>query len=97
VLAIITSDIGPAVAAELNYALARHKLIVTVVREGIELPAALAHLPVFYFSPWNSGEVETKVLEFLGQRKLGNENVQSMAAFLLAGLGLFLWAASAEK
>ena len=97
VLAIVTSGIGPAVATELNYALARHKLIVTVVREGIALPEALAQLPVFFFSPANSGEVEMKVLEFLRQKKLSKENVQSMAAFLLAGLGLFLWAASAEK
>jgi hypothetical protein len=97
VLAIITGDIGPAVAAELNYALARGKLIIPVVREGIALPAALGTLPVFQFSPWNTGEVETRVVQFLKQQQLSKENVQSMAAFVLAGLGVFLLAALAEK
>ena len=45
VLAIITGNVGPAVAAELNYALARRKLIVPVVREGISLPQLLQNSP----------------------------------------------------
>jgi TIR domain-containing protein len=97
VLAIITGNIGPAAAAELNYALALGKVIVPVVREGIVLPPALGKLPVFEFSPWNTGEVETRVVEFLKQKKLSKENVQSIAAFVLAGLGVFLLAALAEK
>jgi|SRR5580700_9721159 hypothetical protein len=97
VLAIITGEIGPAVATELNYALARSKLIVPVVREGITLPKALGKLPVFRFSPWNTGEVETGVVEFLKEQELSKANVQSMAAFVLAGLGVFLLAALAEK
>ena len=97
VLAIVTSNIGPAVAAELNYALAEGKLIVPVVREGLSLPAALRKLPVFQFSPWNTGEVETQVVEFLKRQKLSKETVQLMAAFVLAGLGVFLLAALAEK
>jgi nucleoside 2-deoxyribosyltransferase len=97
VLAIITGGIGPAVAAELNYALAQRKLIVPVVREGIALPAALSDLQVFQFSPWNSGDVEMRVVEFLKQQELSKETVQSMAAFVLAGLGVFLFAALAEK
>jgi hypothetical protein len=97
VLAIITGSIGPAVAAELNYALAEGKLIVPVVREGLALPAALRKHPVFQFSPWNTGEVETKVVEFLKQQELSKKNVQSLAAFVLAGLGVFLLASLAEK
>jgi hypothetical protein len=62
VLAIITGNIGPVVAAQLNYALAQGKLIVPVVREGIVLPSTLGKLPVFEFSPWNTGEVETRVV-----------------------------------
>jgi hypothetical protein len=97
VLAIITSNIGPAVTAELNYALAQGKLIVPVVREGIALPAALKRHPVFQSSPWNTGEVETKVVEFLKQQELSQKNMQSLAAFVLAGLGVFLLASLAEK
>lgn len=97
VLAIITGNIGPTVTAELNYALAQGKLIVPVVREGIALPGGLKKHPVFQFSPWNTGEVETKVVEFLKQQELSKETVQSMAAFVLAGLGVFLLAALAEK
>ena len=97
VLAIITGNIGPAVAAELNYALSIQKLIVPVVLEGINLPPALQRLPVFHFSPWNSGQAEAQVIEFLKGQKLKQENLQSMAAFILAGLGIFLLASLAEK
>jgi nucleoside 2-deoxyribosyltransferase len=99
VLAIITSDIARAgaVETELNYALARGKLVIPVVREGVALPKALAKLPAFQFSPWNTGEVETKVVEFLKQQELSKKNMQSLAAFVLAGLGVFLLASLAEK
>jgi hypothetical protein len=97
VLAIITGEIGRAVDTELNYALSRSKLIVPVVREGIALPQIFAKLPAFRFSPWNTGEVETKVVEFLKQQELSQANVQSLAAFVQAGLGVFLLAALAEK
>jgi len=97
VLAIITGNIGPSVAAELNYALTQGKLIVPAVREGIALPPALQTLPLFQFSPSNTGEVETRVVEFLKQQKLSKESVQSIGAFVLAGLGVFLLAALAEK
>jgi nucleoside 2-deoxyribosyltransferase len=97
VLAIITGNIESAVAAELNYALAQGKLIVPVVQEGIALPAALRKHPVFQFSPWNPGDVETKVVEFLRQQELSKKTVQSIAALVLAGLGVFLLASLAEK
>lgn len=97
VLAIITSSIGSAVAAELNYALAQNKLIVPIVREGIALPAALEKHPVFQLTPWNTGEIETKIVEYLKQQKLSKESVQSIATIVLAGLGVFLLAALAEK
>jgi TIR domain len=97
VLAIITGAIGPAVAAELNYALKRRKLIIPVVQEGVALPAALRRHTVFQFSPWNTGDVETKIVEFLKQREMSKKNVQSIAALVLAGLGVFLLASLAEK
>jgi hypothetical protein len=97
VLAIITGNIGPAVAAELNYALSTQRLIVPVVLEGVTVPPALYGRPVFYFSPWNSGQAEAQVIEFLKQQKLKQDTLQSMAAFILAGLGIFLFASLAEK
>lgn len=97
ILAIITGNIGPAVAAELNYALAQGKLIVPVVREGIALPQALGKVRVFQFSPWNTGEVEAEVVDFLKHKELSKQNLQSMAAIVMAGLGVFLLSALAEK
>ncbi|HME37243.1 MAG TPA: toll/interleukin-1 receptor domain-containing protein [Candidatus Sulfotelmatobacter sp.] len=97
VLAIITGKVGPAVATELNYALARGKPIVPFVLEGIVLPQALGKLPVFRFSPFNTAEVETKVMQFLKQQELSKKNTQAIAALVLAGLGIFLLAALAEK
>lgn len=97
VLAIITGKVGPAVAMELNYALARGKPIVPFVLEGIVLPKALGKLPVFRFSPFNTAEVETKVMQFLKQQELSKKNTQAIAALVLAGLGIFLLAALAEK
>lgn len=97
VLAIITGNVGSAVAGELNYALSRGKLIVPVVQEGIALSPPLSKLPVFQFSPWNIGHVELEVVEFLKRQKLSKENLQAMAAFVLAGLGVFLMASLAKK
>src|SRR5579864_2351680 len=93
VLAIITENIGPAVAHELNYALSKGKLIVPVVQEGINVPSALEKLSVFRFSPWNSTQTEVGVIDFLKKQKVSKENLQSMAALILAGLGVFLLAA----
>jgi hypothetical protein len=81
----------------LNYALAQQKLIVPVVREGVALPKSLRGLPVFQFSPWNTGDVEMRVVEFLKQQELSKKNTQALAAFVLAGLGIFLLASLAEK
>jgi len=97
VLAIITDSVRPAVAHELNYALSKGKLIVPFVKEGVVIPSALGKLPIFYFSPWNSAQAEAQVIEFLKMQKVSKENLQSMAAFILAGLGVFLWAAHSEK
>lgn len=97
VLAILTGDIGPAVAVELNYALSRNKLIVPIMREGIALPAVLEKHPVFLLTPWNTGEVETKVVDYLNQQQLSKDRVQSIATVILAGLGVFLLASLAEK
>jgi hypothetical protein len=97
VLAIITGPIRDAVATELNYAMLKQKLIVPVVLEGIKVPAAFEKLPVFQFSPWNSGQTEADVIEFLKKQKLNKENLKSMAAFIMAGLGVFLLASLAEK
>jgi hypothetical protein len=67
------------------------------VLEGINVPPALQRLQVFQFSPWNSGQAEAQVIEFLKGQKLKQENFQSLAAFILAGLGIFLMASLAEK
>lgn len=97
VLVILIGGIGPSVSEELNYALSKRKLIVPVVREGISLPRPLDKLPLFHFSPWDAGKAETKIVEFLARQKLSPENLQSMAAFVQAGLGVFALAALAEK
>jgi|ERR1700722_1664871 len=97
VLAIITGNLGLAVTQELNYALSRGKVVVPVVMEGVSVPHALQNLPVFFFSPWNSGQAEAQVIEFLRKQKMSREDLQSMAAFILAGLGVFLLAALSEK
>jgi TIR domain len=97
VLAIITEKVGNVVAHELNYAASKGKLIVPVVREGISVPSTLGKMPIFQFSPENSAQAEVQVIEFLKKQKVGKENLQSMAAFILAGLGVFLLAALSEK
>jgi hypothetical protein len=97
VLAMITGNIGPALAGELNYALSKGKVIVPVVRHGITVPAALKTLRVFEFSPWNTGEVEAEVVKFLHEQKLGKEKQQAIGALVAIGLGLFLLAAVSKK
>ena len=97
VLAIINGNIGPAVAEELNYALSKGKVIVPVVRQGINIPPALSRLHLFQFSPWNTGEVEAEVVKFLHEQKYGKEKQQAVGALVAIGLGLFLLAALAKN
>jgi hypothetical protein len=97
VLAIIPGDIKPPVKRELEYALARPIPVLAIVQEGTRVPSALESLAVFRFSPWNTAQAEAEVMEFLRKQKLSKENLQSMAALISAGLGVFLLAALAEK
>jgi hypothetical protein len=97
VLAIITGEIRLPVKKELEYALSRPEPVVAIVQEGTKVPPALDALAVFRFSPGNSGHAEAQVMEFLKKQKLSKENLQSMAAFISAGLGVFLMAALAER
>jgi hypothetical protein len=52
---------------------------------------------VFEFSPWNTGEVETQVVDFLKSQRLKEENQQAVGALVAIGLGLLLLLALAEK
>ncbi|MGO9642398.1 MAG: toll/interleukin-1 receptor domain-containing protein [Candidatus Acidiferrales bacterium] len=97
VLAMITGNMGPVVAGELNYALSKGKVIVPVVRQGITVPPALKALRVFEFSPWNTGQVEAEVVKFLQEQRLGKEKQQAISALVAIGLGLFLLAALSKK
>jgi hypothetical protein len=97
ILAIITGNIGPAVAEELNYALSKGKLIVPLVKQGIALPPVLQKVRVFQFSPWNTGQVENDVVSFLQEQQLGKTKQQTIGALVAIGLGLFLLAALSSK
>jgi nucleoside 2-deoxyribosyltransferase len=97
VLAIITGHIGQAVAQELNYALARGKLVVPLIRQGLSVPQALKDLRLFQFSAWNTGEAESEVMGFLQQQKFGKEKQQTIGALVAIGLGLFLLGALSKQ
>lgn len=92
VLAIITSATGPAVEKELDYALAKKKLIIPIVEQGVHDEAFVKKLnPVFYFSRLDDpGKVETQVIEFLKRQKVAKENLQAVGALVAIGLGLLL-------
>jgi TIR domain len=97
VLSIVTSAVSPATEAEIGYALSKHKIVVPIIREGIPLPPSLSKLPVFSFSPWNTGQVEEQVVGFLKRQRVSQQNQQTIGALVAIGLGLFLLAALAEK
>jgi hypothetical protein len=97
VLAMITGNIGPALAGELNYARSKGKVIVPVVRHGITVPPALKALRLFEFSSRNTGEVEADVIKFLHEQRMGKEKQQTIGALVAIGLGLFLLAALSHR
>jgi hypothetical protein len=98
VLAIVIGRMEPVVEGELNYALSKRKLIVPIVQKGTVQPDFVRKFPrVFEFSPWNTGEVETQVVDFLKSQKLKEENQQAVGALVAIGLGLLLLLALAEK
>jgi len=100
VLAIITRWTGPSVQKELSYALAKRKLIIPIVEQGVQRPSFLSKFSrVFTFSRWNTdpGRLESEVLEFLKQQKLNKENQQALGALIAIGMGLFLLSALAKE
>jgi nucleoside 2-deoxyribosyltransferase len=97
VLAIMTGDPGPAVQAELTYALAKQKTIIPILKQGMQQPSFLSHTPVFRFSSSNPGKVEADVIEFLRQQQFSKQRQQAVGALVAIGVGLFLLSAFSEK
>jgi len=98
VLAIITSRTDHAVESELAYALERQKVIVPIVYEGIQLPPLFEKFRIFRFSPVHPpGTLETQIVQYLQEQKLGKERLQTAAAVIAVGLGLLLLSAVAKE
>ncbi len=99
VLAIITSQADPAVQRELKYASAKNKLVIPIVHSDLTSHPLVAQFPrVFSFSPWGDpGKLESDVVEFLKQQRLGREKTQAIGALVALGLGLLLLFSLSEK
>ncbi len=53
---------------------------------------------MFSFSPWGDpGKLESDVVEFLKQQRLGREKTQAIGALVALGLGLLLLFSLSEK
>jgi len=85
-------DVRAAVEKELGYALAKKKLIIPIVEQGVHDEAFVKRLnPVFRFSRLDDpGKIETQVIEFLKHQKVAKENLQAVGALVAIGLGLLL-------
>lgn len=99
VLAIITAEANGNVQKELRYALAKHKLVIPIVRSDVANLPLLGQFPqVFTFSPQEGpGKVESEVVEFLKSQRLSKDKRQAAGALVAAGLALLLLFALAEK
>ncbi len=99
VLAIISGHSGPAVEAELNYALQKQKPIIPIVQRGVASRDFLAKFPrVFELTPRQDPKQLADIMQYLQQQKLGKEKQQQLGALVLAGLGLlFFWWSVSEK
>jgi nucleoside 2-deoxyribosyltransferase len=99
VLAIITEKADQAVEGELKHALARQKVVLPIVSQGLANNRLLAQFPrVFTFSPDdNLGKLEMQVVEFLKLQKLSKEKQQAMGALVAVGVGLLLLFSLSEK
>jgi nucleoside 2-deoxyribosyltransferase len=99
VLAIITAEANGSVQRELKYALARHKLVIPIVRSDVANHPLLAQFArVFTFSlQENPGRVEAEVVDFLKAQHLSKEKRQAAGALVLAGLAQLLLFALGEQ
>ncbi|MFQ5927483.1 MAG: toll/interleukin-1 receptor domain-containing protein [Terriglobia bacterium] len=99
VLAIITNKTSPFVEKELSYALGRNKIIIPIVRAGVQDSDFLKQFhQIFRFSPSDPpGKTEAEVVTFLKEQKISKENQQALGALVGIGLGLLLLFALAEK
>lgn len=98
VLAIITAGTDRAVEAELSYALGLNKVVIPIVYEGIQLPPVFRKFRVFRFSPLAApGTLESQIIDYLREQKLGKERLQAAGAIIAVGLGLLLLSTVAKQ
>jgi TIR domain len=98
VLAIITRRTTAAVKNELNYALSKQKVIVPLVEESVRVPPIFGKHRVFRFvSGEASGDLESKVVEFLKEQQVNKERRQAVGAVVAIGLGLFALSALSQE
>jgi hypothetical protein len=98
ILAIITSRTDRAVEGELGFALGLKKVIIPIVYEGVHLPAFFNIFSVFRFAPFDPpGALETRIIDYLREQKLGKERLQAAGAVIAVGLGLLLLSAVAKN
>jgi hypothetical protein len=90
VLAIITTVASPSVQNELRYAIEKRKLVIPIVRSGLQGNPFLTQFPrVFTFAPWdNPGSTETQIVEFLKERRIAKDKQHAIGALAAVGLGL---------
>jgi nucleoside 2-deoxyribosyltransferase len=99
VLAIITRKSGSAVEKELNFALAKGKLIIPIVEAGVHDDSLLDRLrPIFRFSRMDPpGKIENEVVPFLNKQKMDKEKRQAVGALVAIGMGLLLLSSLAKE
>lgn len=90
VLAIVTSRTSRVVERELNYALGQGKLIIPIVDASMADSRSLQRFnPVFKFnSDAPTSEVESKVIAFLKEHQVSQENRKALGALVAIGLGM---------
>jgi hypothetical protein len=98
VLAIITSRTSRIVERELNYALGKDKLIIPIVDASIANSRLLQRFnPVFKFNPnAPTSDVESKVIAFLKDHQVSQENRRALGALVAIGLGMLALSTLAE-
>jgi nucleoside 2-deoxyribosyltransferase len=99
VLAIITVKTGAAVEKELNYALAKTKLIIPIVEMSVQDHSLLGRLqPILRFSRLDPpGRIENEVVAFLSQQRMDKEKRQAVGALVAIGMGLLLLSSLAKE
>ena len=96
VLAVITNQPVPGALSEMNWALARGKLLIPIVSSAVPAHYYDAFPPYFVVDPMDPSKVERQIVQFLAEKRQAGNGKAALLALSTLAVALLLFRADAK-